>query len=83
MTTILKSESGTDFGIVGFKEGKRRDLSRLSEVSETLRGQADHWNRLGACARVAALAGRPGERTFAQQMNMQMWYTFSGVGPAV
>src|SRR5437762_10865962 len=28
---------------------KRRNLSRFSQVAETLRRQADRWDRLGAC----------------------------------
>ena len=40
--TILKSESGTDFGIVGFKESR--------EARYLIFPKAHYWNRLGACA---------------------------------
>jgi hypothetical protein len=36
--TIQKSESGTDFGLAGFKETKRRNLSPVSQIAETLCG---------------------------------------------
>ena len=45
--TILKTESGTEFGIAGFRE-KRRHLSRFSQVIEIVRGQACGRNRLDA-----------------------------------
>ncbi len=31
----------------------------------------------------ALLPWRPGERTLAQQMDMQMWHTFTRIGPAI
>jgi len=61
--TILKTESGTDFGIAGFKERKgatycwvqrkkRGDLSRVSQIIETIHGQARDRDRLDACSRI-------------------------------
>ena len=34
--TILKSESGTDFGIVGFKESRGSAISNLSKIAKAL-----------------------------------------------
>src|SRR6266705_3354191 len=62
---------------------KRRNVFRFSKVAETVRGQADRWNRLVADARIASLPWRPSERTIAQQVDMQMWHTFARIGPAV
>ncbi len=44
--TIRPSESGTDFGEVGFHAKKGRTLSGLPEIPETFRGRANRGNRL-------------------------------------
>ena len=43
--TIQKSESGTDFGIVGFKERKKYASSYLPKIVKTVCREAHHWNR--------------------------------------
>jgi hypothetical protein len=39
-----------------FQRKKRRNLSPVSQIAETLCGQAHHWNRLGACSSVGRLS---------------------------
>ncbi|PYJ56656.1 MAG: hypothetical protein DME82_04175 [Verrucomicrobia bacterium] len=50
--TILKSESGTDFGVVGFKASKGRQVFGFPKIAQAFCKQQDRWNRLDARARV-------------------------------
>ena len=87
--TIQKSESGSDFGIVGFKERKGAtyllfpkslkrfaDSASLESIGRLFVGRARHFLR-------AALARWPGERAFTEQMHMQMRHALACVGSAV
>ncbi len=82
--TILNTESGTDFGIAGFKESKGAHLPRFSQVVETVCGQASGRNRLDACSRIGAILSRwPGQRALAKKMHMQVRNTFARIWPAI
>ena len=52
--TIQRSESGSDFGCVGFIERKGARVSRLPEILEALRGSADRGHQMGAGEEITA-----------------------------